>query len=794
MAVTTVTSGLNQTKGIPYTVITDSSADWASVANDTYFYDIADGLPHYKDSSGTVLEVFGGGDASIVSISGKKASAGTIAKGLPVYLVGFDSDLHTVELANANSSSTMPVIGFTEEQFNNTDGKSIITYGKLEGVDTTSTVSTLNPNGETWAVNDALYMSTTTGGLTKVRPTGATSSIQRIAKVLKVDATGGQIFIFNTARTAGLPNLTTDKIWVGDANGIPQEVDKSSLAGVSGSGTTNYVVRWTPDGSTLGVGVIRDDGTSVGVGAAPNASQRLRVEATGSQYAGAYIAHTKTQAGNVIGGQFEASAGTSGDRVYGITGNSNGGGSAAFAIGVRGSAMASGDDTEGLTAVGVLAYAGENSNNAGNISTFLGQAEAAHANNTYGIYVNVSNAGAGNAYLGRLQDGSEGAGKFIKSIDANGTAQWAQITASDITSGVSGSGTTNYVVRWSPDGSTLANSSIQDDGSNVSLGTSIDTNVTFKVQANSGDYNAIAGAVNDNTTGNQFGGQFTATGGSNTTNSYGIISHSNGGGASTVAVGVRGSSFGSGAAFGGATSIGVQAMAYDNTSNAGNVFGIFSYVKDSHANDNYGIVVDAANAGVGNAYIGKLQDGTEGSGKFLKSIDANGTAQWATITSGDISGSITDSAAIHDNVANEITAITEKTSIDNQDELIIEDSEASYVKKSVTRKTLLDPTIQSTASTATLTPNANEDDQVVVTALAANMTIAAPSGSPVQGQKLVIRIEDNGTSRTLTWNAIYEVVGVTLPTSTTASKKIYVGCIYNSTDTKWDVVAVKEEA
>lgn len=64
MAVTTVTSGLNQTKGIPYTVITDSSADWASVANDTYFYDIADRLPHYKDSSGTVLEVFGGGGSS----------------------------------------------------------------------------------------------------------------------------------------------------------------------------------------------------------------------------------------------------------------------------------------------------------------------------------------------------------------------------------------------------------------------------------------------------------------------------------------------------------------------------------------------------------------------------------------------------------------------------------------------------------------------------------------------------------------------------------------------------------
>jgi hypothetical protein len=143
----------------------------------------------------------------------------------------FDSDLHTVELADANNASAMPVIGFTGESFNNTDSKPIITYGKLEGVDTTSTVSQLNPNGETWAVNDVLYMSTNTGGLTKVRPTGSGSLIQRVAKVLKVDATGGQIFIFNTARTAGLPNLSQDNVWVGDVNGYPQMVNKSTLGG-----------------------------------------------------------------------------------------------------------------------------------------------------------------------------------------------------------------------------------------------------------------------------------------------------------------------------------------------------------------------------------------------------------------------------------------------------------------------------------------------------------------------------------------------------------------------------------
>jgi hypothetical protein len=56
MAVTTA-------KGLPagavnYTVLTDTSADWASVANSTYFYDKTDKLVHYKDSTGVILEIF----------------------------------------------------------------------------------------------------------------------------------------------------------------------------------------------------------------------------------------------------------------------------------------------------------------------------------------------------------------------------------------------------------------------------------------------------------------------------------------------------------------------------------------------------------------------------------------------------------------------------------------------------------------------------------------------------------------------------------------------------------------
>ncbi len=136
-------------------------------------------------------------------INGKKASAGTITIGAPVYLIGLDSDLHTVELADATSSATMPSIGLAAETLDNTNSKHIMTFGKLQGVDTSS-ASTINPGGESWSVSDDLYVSTTAGGLTNVRPVGASTRIQRIAKVLKVGTSDGQLFVFNTARDAGL--------------------------------------------------------------------------------------------------------------------------------------------------------------------------------------------------------------------------------------------------------------------------------------------------------------------------------------------------------------------------------------------------------------------------------------------------------------------------------------------------------------------------------------------------------------------------------------------------------------
>jgi hypothetical protein len=107
------------------------------------------------------------------------------------------------------------------------------------------------------------------------------------------------------------------------------------------------------------------------------------------------------------------------------------------------------------------------------------------------------------------------------------------------------------------------------------------------------------------------------------------------------------------------------------------------------------------------------------------------------------------------------------------------------------------PRIGTVASAATITPTADTSDQYNITALATAATIAAPSGTPVDGQRLILRFEDNGVARALTWtttSGAYRAVGVTLPTTTAAGKVTYVGCIYNAQDVFWDVLAVTTQA
>jgi hypothetical protein len=105
----------------------------------------------------------------------------------------------------------------------------------------------------------------------------------------------------------------------------------------------------------------------------------------------------------------------------------------------------------------------------------------------------------------------------------------------------------------------------------------------------------------------------------------------------------------------------------------------------------------------------------------------------------------------------------------------------------------IDPRIVFSASNNTTpTPDVSTADEYICNGMTVNMAFGAPTGSPAQGTKLIIRIKDDGTSHTISWDATYHPIGVTLPlaTATLGDRILYVGCIYNLTATRWDVVAV----
>lgn len=123
------------------------------------------------------------------------------------------------------------------------------------------------------------------------------------------------------------------------------------------------------------------------------------------------------------------------------------------------------------------------------------------------------------------------------------------------------------------------------------------------------------------------------------------------------------------------------------------------------------------------------------------------------------------------------------------------------LEQTLTTKTLIATSnvveeITTTASDATPNPTGGSlRNFYTITALAEAAEFAAPSGTPANSNKLIIRVLDNGTARALTWNAIYRRLEFALPTTTVISKTLYLGFLYNSAGSgTWDMVAINQEA
>lgn len=99
--------------------------------------------------------------------------------------------------------------------------------------------------------------------------------------------------------------------------------------------------------------------------------------------------------------------------------------------------------------------------------------------------------------------------------------------------------------------------------------------------------------------------------------------------------------------------------------------------------------------------------------------------------------------------------------------------------------------IQTAATGTTLTPTVGTADQVnqANTQATGTLTIANPTGSPTDGQRLTIRITSTNV-QTYSWGTAYHAGATALPTASTGSSKHdYIGFIYDAVTSQWDYVS-----
>jgi len=177
-------------------------------------------------------------------------------------------------------------------------------------------------------------------------------------------------------------------------------------------------------------------------------------------------------------------------------------------------------------------------------------------------------------------------------------------------------------------------------------------------------------------------------------------------------------------------------------------------------------------------YNGGITNANIAAGAAITSTKISGTA--VTLTGSETLTNKTLTAPVISTISN-TGVVTLPTSTDT---LVGKATTDTLTNKRITKR------VGTSASAATHTIDSDSYDMYTVTAQAEAVTFGAPTGTPTQGQILIIRITDNGTARAITWNAIFRDGDLPLPTTTVVSQTMYLGFIYSTTSTKWDLVAL----
>ncbi len=397
-----------QTNKVPYTGATTDlnlgtynlTADHISLNTNPSGAGFVEGTMQWNNTDGTSETLLKGG--SVILKNGVDLVARVVNKVVPntvltkaqyqvVKVSGAQGQRLAIDLAQGdvdnNSADTLGVV--IETITTNQEGF-IMTVGQLEDVNTSGSLQ-----GETWADGDVLYLSPTVrGAITKVKPTGLTGHIVVIGYVEYAHPTQGKIYvkIMNGWELDELHNVYIDNgtlannniLTYNSADSLWKNKTVATALGytpVGGSGTTNYISKFTASG-TIGNSLIQDDNVGIGINSAPNSGSTL---------------YSLTAVGQSISGHFistDTSGNSYGTYASTVGANSN------VNVGTYGSATNS-----TLMNIGGMGVA---------MSPTVGV-------NIGGSFTATN--GASN-YALRLTDGTQAIGKYLKCVGANGEANW----------------------------------------------------------------------------------------------------------------------------------------------------------------------------------------------------------------------------------------------------------------------------------------------------------------------------------------------------------------------------------
>lgn len=163
MAVVTITTKM--VAGVKYSVTTDTSADFSSVANDVYFYNLEDEIVYYKNIDGLIVDVYRNTSNQLLSLNEQTGTTYTLSLSDQGKLVSMDNANANTLVIPLNSSVAFPIgtqilvkqAGVGGTTFLPTGGVTIYSYlNKTQSLGQHSLFTLIKTKTDTWCLGGNL--------------------------------------------------------------------------------------------------------------------------------------------------------------------------------------------------------------------------------------------------------------------------------------------------------------------------------------------------------------------------------------------------------------------------------------------------------------------------------------------------------------------------------------------------------------------------------------------------------------------------------------------------------------